>query len=270
MYGTGGYAHFPYAGQTSAAGTPVNVPITQAAGIGVAGSLTPNLAGIIIGVAGVGVARATAQETVSDTLQPVAGIGVARGITPNVLTLFSQVAGIGVAGILSNSEQAFLLGVSGGGAAGIVTTSSTALTITQANAIGVAGTIGGAVAGFFAGVAGTGIAGRIDVVISGGGGNWKRSTGLEPVKKRPRAPPTYVEPRLPLPPFRRSPALAPADLEPIELVDHKPLPGSFLELEAKIHSAEDISDVQMFLAHLEQDEQDAADIADVLAMLDED
>lgn len=95
----------------------------------------------------------------------------------------------------------------------------------------------------------------------------RRKTGLEPVKKRPPQPVVVVETKLPLPPFRDLRIPIPETLEPLELA-HAEIPGSFLELQAQIHAAEDASDVEKFLAQLEQDEQDAADIADVIALLE--
>lgn len=95
-----------------------------------------------------------------------------------------------------------------------------------------------------------------------------RKTGLEPIKKQ-WAKPKLEEPAgLPLPPFRDLRAPGWDKLQPPELVDHKPEPGSFLELQAQIHAAEDASDVEKFLGQLEQDEHDAADIADLIALLE--
>jgi hypothetical protein len=74
---------------------------------------------------------------------------------------------------------------------------------------------------------------------------------------------------IPLPPFNRSAALLPPQERlPVDIVDASDIPANLLALQDQVFTAQDIADVNAFLAQLDQDEQDAEDIADLLASLD--
>lgn len=227
IYGGGGYARLPYAA----------APLTGASN-------------------GVG------------NLTQAAGIGVAVGITPQVGGLLTQAAGIGVAAGISNSEFTFLIGAVGVGVAGNVISVS-GLNLAQATGIGVAGQFLFSIADVLVSAVGIGRAGNIMAMLSGSGGARKKIRGgFEPIDKRPPEPVAFSAPKIPLPPFRDAPALAPIDEPPPELVDRNLIPSDMLGLRDQIYTAQDISDIEKFLADHDQDQQDIDDIADVLALLD--
>lgn len=110
-----------------------------------------------------------------------------------------------------------------------------------------------------------------NIVITEGGGSSaaigesadrrkKRKTGFEPVKRFYIPQPAEVR-KLPLPPFREPPQLAPSQSSPLDIVDPNLMPPDMLGLQSQILAAQE--DYRRI-----QSEQDAADIADVLAILD--
>lgn len=194
-----------------------------------------------------------------------AGTGVAGAITANPAALIIGATGTGVAGTVQGQSPGEIAGASGLGVARALTSSVQAGGITQASGAGVASIIPGP-SGNFSGAFAAGLAGTITVSISGGGGGKKKTTGLEPVKKRkpPEAP--ALAP-LPIPPTRPL-KLRVAEQAPVEIVSPKLIPTDILDLQDQVLSAQDIADVQAFLHELELEDQDAQDIADVLALLD--
>jgi hypothetical protein len=228
-----------------------NANLTQAAGIGVAGSLVANPNAILIGATGTGVANPLAQDTVTIPLGQAAGVGVANPIGPSDPYPLTHATGTGIAGTITALVQALPLSAAGVGVAGAIIDQSTAPVLTQAAGIGIAGQIGSS--GTLLGVACIGRAGTIGVTISGGGGGRrKQRTGLEPIAKVFTKPVPVVAKGLPVPPFRRSPTIAPDDSEPPALVDPQMMPRGMDRVQADIQHAQDMTDIEDVLAFLDQ------------------
>lgn len=256
--------------------TTASVNLTQAAGIGVAGGITPSPAAVLIGVSGAGIARSLVKAN-ANALTGVSGTGIARSLTPLVATTINGVSGTGVARALAMLDLLTLAPAVGIGVAGIVTTSSTALTIMSAVGVGVAGQILGGPDGALARAVGIGIAGTITVMLSGGGGgdtsrlveqpkrrDDRIKTGLLPLERRPVAP--KPAPKKPLlPPTFDAPPLAPEGQPPIPDVAPATL-YAFDDIARQITEAESAHAVG--LKQSEHDEQDIADVLAALEMLD--
>lgn len=122
-------------------GSAVDKGLTGVAGIGVVGIIIANPAVLLIGVAGTGVAGSISDKD-DKTLTGVAGIGVAGTITASLQAFMVGTAGIGVAGLIGSGPSTGLVGVSGTGVAHSLTPSVFAF-ITQAVGIGIAGSLAG-------------------------------------------------------------------------------------------------------------------------------
>jgi hypothetical protein len=118
--------------------------LTQAAGIGVAGSLSGKVDEGLIGVAGVGVAGAI-----------------------NINALMIGVSGTGVAGSLSISESVGPTGAAGTGAVGVGVAGQIGASPPGVQGIGVAGSMFAALSTGLVGVSGTGIARGISASVFG-------------------------------------------------------------------------------------------------------
>lgn len=266
--------------QGSSSGT-----LTQAAGTGVAGALTPSVSASITGVFGTGLAQALTPSVSPGALTQAAGIGtagqiggseagfivgasgtgVARGLTPEVDKPLGQASGTGQAGTFSfgTPGSGTLVGVSGTGVARSLLP-SVATTINGAAAIGVAGIITVSI---------------VNGVLPPGGGtssvlkpprrDKRIKTGLEPVTRAPKPEAPKLNPvPVPVPvAVKPKPKRLVPMATPIEIVDpHEP--DSMLALQASVHDAEDIAAIHRYLDRIEIEEQDAQDVADILALLD--
>jgi hypothetical protein len=120
IYGGAGYAAVPYAAKPATGSTNGTGNLTQAAGIGVAGGITPQVGGLLTQAAGIGVAGGIASSETT-LIIGAAGIGVAHGIVPEVDTGLVGVAGIGVAGQFFGTVSGFLQQAVGIGVAGKIT-----------------------------------------------------------------------------------------------------------------------------------------------------
>lgn len=133
-----------------------------AAGVGTAGTITPNPQAIPTGAVGNGVAGLLNSFNVTVAFAGAAGIGVARAITPQVSAAQSGATGTGVAGSLNTSAESITLApavgvgvantmrdqvsvvvprVTGTGTAGTIGRFDIALTIPSATGIGTTGAI---------------------------------------------------------------------------------------------------------------------------------
>lgn len=277
----------------------VMISISGVIGTGQAGIVTPQISASTSGATGTGVAGSIITPAVVVTVQGAAGIGVANAERDQVSVVVPGVSGVGTAGILGRFDITLTLSSAVGVGIAGVSAGNLSLVVPPASGVGVTNWAPRAFHQFtfvelvhfdaypvdfrsdmttvsvvVAGAIGGGVAGEIQLVLSGGGTSGdgdrrKRKTGFEPIKKHP-APPEKPEPtKVWTPPkeFIRSPSIVPQRPGP-DLVERELLPLDVLGIQQQIFAAEDISDVNRFLAGLEQDEQDAADIADVLAILD--
>lgn len=233
--------------------------ITGVGGTASAGSVKPVVSNLIMGVGVPGPfgGGGSAGSVTEDIAVGMHGVGATTHagiiLTPDN-DVVPGVSGTGSAGTISTALHVLTInGVQGAGSAGIVRGQSTSKMLTGVSATGSAGIISTALQfQGIVGVRGTGSAGRITITVSGGGGK-KIKTGLEPITKRPPAPPieikipTYVVPNfkpkaapaLPpavLTPFERSPGIAPLDLT---------------GMRQQIQAAQDEADIKAVLAFLD-------------------
>lgn len=239
---------------TGAAGTIVpKVSATGLSGVaatGGVGTVASSEAKGITGVAGTGSAG-TIVSSVSVLVIGVAGTGAAGTDRAAIDKGVTGVAGTGTAGSIFANVQAFLTGVAGSGFAGSM------LPNPASNPVGVSG---------------TGQAGNITIAVSGGGGKkpgtesadeierreaWdhpatrrKHRTGLEPIDKKPVAPPL---------PEVRSEFIPPAELirsmgEVASIApgidDYQHIMPDVMSLQEEVLDAQDISDIEQILALL--------------------
>lgn len=229
--------------------------------------------GHLAGVGGAGSVGAV-KPTVSNGLLGDVGTGSVGIIVTNATLGFHGVGATGRAGIILTPENDVVPGVSGTGSAGTVSTALRVLTINGVQAIGSAGVVmtqsttkvltGVSAVGSagiistalqfqgIVGAHGTGGAGRITITVSGGGGK-KIKTGLEPIAKRPPAPPVEIKiPTYVVPNFKpkASPALPPAVLTPFE---RSPgiAPLDLTGMRQQIQAAQDEADIKAVLAFLD-------------------
>lgn len=141
------------------------------AGVGVAGTIIANPAGLLIGVAGTGSAGSLAPSVATGGLAQAAGTGTVGSIVSSVATgALAQAIGTGVAGSLFGSVSGTITGAVGVGVAGVFTP-SVSITLGAASGTGVAGIIGSLDVAGLVGVAGTGVAQgivpEVDAFLSG-------------------------------------------------------------------------------------------------------
>lgn len=219
------------------------------------GSIKPSVSNSVMGV---GASGTVGIITVTGAIRGLFGVS-ATGHAGTILTpendVLTGVSGTGSAGIVVAALQVTTInGVQGTGSAGVVMTQSTTKMLTGVGGTASAGIISTtSFSDVIFGVSATGSAGRMVTTVSGGGGGKKPKTGLEPIAKRPPAPPvpvklpTYVLPNFkpkapqPLPelartPFERSPGIAPLDL---------------MGMRQQIQSAQDEADIKAVLAFLD-------------------
>lgn len=229
--------------------------LTGLGATGSTGSIKPVISNLVMGV---GANGAIGSITITGAIRGLVGVS-ATGHAGTILTpendVVPGVSGTGSAGTISAAVYALTInGVQATGSAGIVTTQSTTKVITGVGATGSAGIVTTlSFSDVIVGVRGTGSAGKITTTVSGGGGGKKPKMGLEPIAKRPPAPPipvklpTYVlpnfKPKVPQPsvalartPFERSPGIAPLDL---------------MGMRQQIQSAQDEADIKAVLAFLD-------------------
>lgn len=242
-------------GQVKQDYTTATTFLTGRSATGSAGSIKSVVTQSPMGVGASGTVGIIAVTGAISGLVGVSASGHAGIILTPDLDVLTGVSGTGSAGVTSTEIDAQgITGVQATGSAGIILTMSSAKILTGVSAVGSAGIVStGVQAQAIVGVSATGSAGQMTTMVSGGGGGKKPKMGLEPVAKRPPAPPipvklpTYVVPNFkpkapqPLPelartPFERSPGIAPLDL---------------MGMRQQIQSAQDEADIKAVLAFLD-------------------